>query len=297
MSVDIYRAKVEELIRQADITTVSARKIRKQIESLTNTSLEDVKKDFDDMVMEIYQQITDDIERAVLNGATPESNGNRYQQQQQQQQQQQLPPQTIAFGVSLPPTSYMPPKPNPVPASALTSAIASEDGSEDGDDVGGESDASFSSVEEDKGSATKKLKTSSSSKKVKVKSKSKAKPSKASSKRSTDDKSKRKTPTNKDGTPKVNNFTRPMLISPTLHDVIGHAGEIGPSGKVEMSRPEVVKQIWVYIKENNLQAPNDKRLINCDSKLKTLFDGQDQISCFTMNKYIGNHLTKPEQTA
>ncbi|KAI1310823.1 hypothetical protein EDD11_003639 [Mortierella claussenii] len=326
-SVEIYRARVEELIRQADITTVSARKVRKQIETLTNTSLAPVKKEFDELVMEIYEKITDDIEHAVLTGGqNPGSNGVQHHQpspaaqrappvpklQQQQQQFQAQAPQTHSFGFALPPTSFVPPSPpKPAPAAAVSrsaSSKTSEDSNNDDedDDDGDESDASFSSVEEGKTSSkgssgtkrtNKKAKTtpatSSKSKKAGSK-KSKATPTKKEKEKTT--KAKRKTPVNEDGTPKVNNFTRPMIISPTLNEVIGHAGAIGPSGRVEMSRPEVVKQIWVYIKENNLQTENDKRMINCDSKLKTLF-GQDQINCFTMNKYLGSHLSKPEQLA
>ncbi|KAF8938576.1 hypothetical protein EDD21DRAFT_363056 [Dissophora ornata] len=312
-SVEMYRAKVEELIRQADITTVSARGIRKQIETLTNSSLANVKREFDELVMEIYSKITDEIEHAVLNGGqAPRSNSaqNHHQQPQQPQyqaQQQAPAPQSqkLSFGgLALPPTSYVPPKLEPV--------APSTNGSDE--DEENDSDSSFSSVEEGNGRASKKAKTSSSSSNKKSSSSSKSKPktkaksatasklkskslTKSSSKTKKDKdepKVKRKQPVNEDGTPKVNNFTRPMIISDKLYEVIGHAGTTGPSGRVEMSRPEVVKQIWVYIKEKGLQAENDKRMINCDPKLKTLF-GQDQVNCFSMNKYLSGHLSKPEE--
>jgi chromatin remodeling complex protein RSC6 len=38
----------------------------------------------------------------------------------------------------------------------------------------------------------------------------------------------------------------------------------------------------------------DKREINCDEKMKALV-GLDKINCFSMNKYIGAHLIKPEE--
>ncbi|KAG0303713.1 hypothetical protein BGZ98_006356 [Dissophora globulifera] len=320
-NVEMYRAKVAELIRQADITTVSARGIRKQIETLTSSSLANVKREFDELVMEIYEKITDEIERAVLNGGqAPGSNGVHHQQQPQQnhvqpqyQQQpplQQQPSQTHSFGgFALPPTSYVPPKVEPPKPASVKKVVKQEtpvsqtnhsddDNSDDGDD----SDASYSSVEEGNARPSKKAKTSSSSSskksssasKSKTKSKSKTSVSSKKDKDKEKAKVKRKQPVNEDGTPKVNNFTRPMIISDKLYNVIGHAGKIGASGRVEMSRPEVVKQIWVHIKENGLQAENDKRLINCDLKLKTLF-GQDQVNCFAMNKYLSGHLSKPEE--
>ncbi len=53
-----------------------------------------------------------------------------------------------------------------------------------------------------------------------------------------------------------------------------------------MSRPQVVKNIWVYIKSNDLQNPADRREILCDDKLKSIF-GVDKINMFKMNKTLG----------
>ncbi|KAG0324112.1 hypothetical protein BG000_002331 [Podila horticola] len=310
-SVEQYRSKVTELISMADITTVSAKGIRKQIESLSGRSLEPVKREFDELVMEIYQKITDDIEQSVLNGTTQSNHNQGYHQDYYPQQnhqnhnqnnhnhaqqptlappQSQAPPQS-SFGFSLPPTSYVPPEPEPAP---------SEDDEAD-------SDASFSSVEGGRSnkkakvssSGASKKSSSSSTKKSSSSSKSKSKTSSSSSKKDKEKekektKTKRKQPVNDDGTPKVNNFTRPMVISDKLNDVIGHAGTVGVSGRVEMSRPEVVKQLWVYIKSNGLQDESDKRNIKCDGKLKALF-GHDQVNCFSMNKYLSGHLSKVEE--
>ena len=54
---------------------------------------------------------------------------------------------------------------------------------------------------------------------------------------------------------------KPMHLSADLEAVIGK----GP-----MSRGEVVKQIWVYIKKHNLQNPKNKRNILADDKLTHL---------------------------
>lgn len=54
----------------------------------------------------------------------------------------------------------------------------------------------------------------------------------------------------------------------------------------KMSRPQVVKNIWVYIKSNDLQNPADRREILCDDKLKSIF-GVDKINMFKMNKTLG----------
>lgn len=54
------------------------------------------------------------------------------------------------------------------------------------------------------------------------------------------------------------------------------------TGETELSRPQVVKQIWVYIKEHDLQDPKDKRKIICDDNLQAVF-GSKRVNMFSMN--------------
>jgi upstream activation factor subunit UAF30 len=63
-------------------------------------------------------------------------------------------------------------------------------------------------------------------------------------------------------------------------------------GSEPMPRTEVTKRVWDYIKQNNLQDPNDKRTIRADAKLKPVFDGKDAVSMFEMTKLVNNHLKK-----
>jgi upstream activation factor subunit UAF30 len=56
-----------------------------------------------------------------------------------------------------------------------------------------------------------------------------------------------------------------------------------------MARTEVVKGLWAYIKEHNLQNPNDKREILLDDAMKSLF-GVDRFDMFQMNKYVSPHI-------
>ena len=77
-------------------------------------------------------------------------------------------------------------------------------------------------------------------------------------------------------------FMKPMTISPELAAVVGK----GP-----MPRSEVVKELWVYIKKNNLQEPTNKRNINADENLKKVFDGKDMVNMFEMTKLVSKHLS------
>ena len=76
-------------------------------------------------------------------------------------------------------------------------------------------------------------------------------------------------------------FMAPLTPSATLADVIGSK---------PVPRTEVIKQIWNYIKKNGLQDSKNRRMINADAKLKTLFGGKSQISMFELAKVVNNHV-------
>ncbi|WP_262270872.1 SWIB/MDM2 domain-containing protein [Microvirga yunnanensis] len=61
-------------------------------------------------------------------------------------------------------------------------------------------------------------------------------------------------------------------------------------GSSPLPRTEVVRKVWVYIKSNNLQNPENKREIMADEKLQAVFGGKNKVSMFEMNKYLAQHL-------
>ncbi|MDE2079013.1 MAG: hypothetical protein KGI73_01355 [Patescibacteria group bacterium] len=75
---------------------------------------------------------------------------------------------------------------------------------------------------------------------------------------------------------------KPMNLSPELEAVVGK----GP-----MSRGEVVKKIWEYIKKHDLQNPKNKRNILADDKLKVIFGGKSEVTMFEMTKLVSAHLS------
>ncbi|MBI5401690.1 SWIB/MDM2 domain-containing protein [Candidatus Wolfebacteria bacterium] len=77
-------------------------------------------------------------------------------------------------------------------------------------------------------------------------------------------------------------FMKPMNVSAELAAVVGN----GP-----MPRSEVVKKLWAYIKENNLQDPSNKRNINADESLKKVFGGKEVVNMFEMTKLVSKHLS------
>jgi chromatin remodeling complex protein RSC6 len=78
-------------------------------------------------------------------------------------------------------------------------------------------------------------------------------------------------------------FNAAHQLSPALEAVVGP----GP-----MSRPDVTKKLWVYIKEHNLQDPANKRQINADDKLKLVFGGEAHIDMMKLAGFVGQNLVK-----
>ena len=74
---------------------------------------------------------------------------------------------------------------------------------------------------------------------------------------------------------------KPLNLSPELEAVVGK----GP-----LSRGQVVKKIWEYIKRLNLQNPQNKRNILADEKLKVLFGGKSEVTMFEMTKLVSAHM-------
>ncbi|KAI3765335.1 hypothetical protein L2E82_15365 [Cichorium intybus] len=75
-------------------------------------------------------------------------------------------------------------------------------------------------------------------------------------------------------------------ISPELQVILGESS---------LSRTDIVKQLWAYIKKNNLQDPGNKRKINCDDALRVVFE-TDCTDMFKMNKLLAKHIIPLEPT-
>lgn len=52
---------------------------------------------------------------------------------------------------------------------------------------------------------------------------------------------------------------------------------------------QIVKQLWAYIRKNNLQDPSNKRKIICDDALRLVFE-TDCTDMFKMNKLLAKHI-------
>merc|ERR1711936_245254 len=83
--------------------------------------------------------------------------------------------------------------------------------------------------------------------------------------------------------PKGSGLTKPLTLSEDLTTLLGSKkGE-------QLSRPEVVKRLWAYIKEKKLQDPANKQFFTPDKAMQPIF-GKEKVRAFGMVKHLKGHL-------
>jgi len=78
----------------------------------------------------------------------------------------------------------------------------------------------------------------------------------------------------------------PALMKPVQPDEVLAA----VVGSTPLSRGELTKKVWDYIKAKGLQDEKKKTLINADEALKKVFGGKEQVTMFEMTKLISGHV-------
>jgi chromatin remodeling complex protein RSC6 len=76
-------------------------------------------------------------------------------------------------------------------------------------------------------------------------------------------------------------FMKALQPSPELAVLVGAA---------PLARTEVVKLVWAYIKEKNLQNPANKRNILCDASMRAVM-GKDEVTMFELTGLLSQHLS------
>lgn len=77
-------------------------------------------------------------------------------------------------------------------------------------------------------------------------------------------------------------FMKAMKISDALAKIVGSK---------PLPRTEVTKKLWQYIKKNRLQDTVNRRNINADANLLSVFGGRRTVSMFDMTKLVSKHLS------
>jgi hypothetical protein len=76
-------------------------------------------------------------------------------------------------------------------------------------------------------------------------------------------------------------FMRPVQPDAMLARVVGSS---------PLSRMELTKKVWAYIKRNVLQDKKNRRLINADDNFKRIFGGRAQVDMFQMTALVAKHV-------
>ncbi|KAJ4755189.1 SWIB/MDM2 domain superfamily protein [Rhynchospora pubera] len=64
------------------------------------------------------------------------------------------------------------------------------------------------------------------------------------------------------------------------------------SGQSQMSHVSFFISVWSYIKQHNLQDVNNKNIVNCDDKLKSILLGKPQVELAELPALIKLHFPK-----
>ena len=85
---------------------------------------------------------------------------------------------------------------------------------------------------------------------------------------------------------KTKRKANPALLKPVQPDAVLAA----VVGSTPLSRGELTKKVWDYIKKHGLQDAKNKRNINADALLKPIFGGKSQVTMFEMTKLVSSHV-------
>ncbi|RDW68580.1 hypothetical protein BP5796_09237 [Coleophoma crateriformis] len=250
-----YSAIIDDIIAKGDLTTISAKQIRKGLQDAIEKDLSDQKLEIKELIMERFDKASTD----AVPVASPPVNGH-FKTEVKAERAESTPPAVKSEDSEVddsPPKKKR--KSKPVDDAELAAMLQAQENSRARPTRGGE----------------------------KRKAKVVKKPRKKSAKKVKADDS--DVELNSEGEPKEKEkkggFHKLYILSAPLAELVGEP---------TLSRPQVVKKIWAYIKERDLQDPSDKRNIICDNRMQAVFK-QDKVHMFTMNKILGKQLYDVEE--
>lgn len=94
--------------------------------------------------------------------------------------------------------------------------------------------------------------------------------------------SSKKTSSKKASSEKTARKQKTYTLSPALIDIVGTDS---------LSRPEIVKKMWEYIKTHECQDPKNKRLIRPDAALEKVFGSKEPLDMMKLAGMISSHIS------
>ncbi|KAL1922868.1 uncharacterized protein VTP21DRAFT_9244 [Calcarisporiella thermophila] len=255
VDLENYRQRILEILRISDLSQISSRKIRHQLEQEYSLDLKPYKSELDQLVLECYDSVQEEAEEAS-NGSSPEVPISSH---------------------TITPTS------NSASTKRSKGRVKSADVVDSDDELDG---SDYKSTKNVKSGGKKRRRQEEDDEAMARRLQQEINGLRRSSKTASKNTSGKKKKTDGEKRPPNPNnpFMRPMVMSPALADFLNAQ---------ELPRPEIVKRLWAYIKEHNLQDPENKRSIICDERLASIF-GKEKLDSFGMNKDLSSLLKKKE---
>jgi len=262
ISKEDLKKEIQDILKDADLDNTSAKKVRLQLQEKLDCDLTERKKEVDALVMEVIDEQTQDDE-----GEEDEEDDGDEEEDEEEEEE----------------------KPRKKAASRKRADSDSEYDDEEPSDGGGsdyEPDEPVKVSKSSKKAVKRKNKfgsddESSGEEWGGSKSKKKAASKKKKKKAGSDDDSEDEKPKRKRKPGAKNGFTIPLKLSAELADIVGAE---------EMPRHEVVKRMWQYIKDNNLQDPKNKQMVKVDDKLAKIVPTK-KFRGFGMAKFLKAHMS------
>ncbi|KAJ5171228.1 uncharacterized protein N7500_004011 [Penicillium coprophilum] len=265
---DKYIDIIDDILAKSDLTTISEKRIRKGLQDVVGYDLTPMKSTIKQLIMERF-------DRYVGVGGSPDeeapSNGQRDGD-------------TASAAVPSPPPSSSPVKRQASSDATSEPASASPPAKKQKPDTDTDADAAFAAkLQAEENSRARPTRGGNTRRAAPVKKKSKAKTSKRVKAEDDSDIDSGEEP--KKEVNRNTGFHKPMNLSEPLSALLG---------EVTLSRPQTVKKVWQYIRENELQDPSDRRQILCDDAMRGVFK-QDRVHMFTMTKILNQNLYNPDE--
>ncbi|GFR68043.1 upstream activation factor subunit spp27-like [Elysia marginata] len=248
-SVDELKKAIKGILKGADLDSLSAKAVRKILEEKFSADFSKRKKEIDKLVMKMITELDEEEDES-------EDGQNGKGGSEDEESEEEAPKKKQKKSSSSSSSSI---KPKPEKAEKKRKSATKADDSED---------PVMSSIKQmDDEDLAKKLQEEETGLRRRA---TRGPPPKPRKEREKDPDKKKK--------PSL--YSRPCQLSEELGAVVGAN---------EMPRPEVVKTLWSIVKERNLQDPENKQFMLCDSQMESLF-GLKRVKLFGMMKYLKKHI-------
>ncbi|CAL1533329.1 unnamed protein product [Lymnaea stagnalis] len=257
-SVEELKKAIKNILKGADLDSLSAKKVRKMLEEKYEADFSNRRKEIDKLVMKMIEEDESDEE-------TEKKEPNKKESDEEEEEEKEDDENGVGDGSDADSKEEVPKKKaKKSPPSSSSAKPKKRKSATKADDS---EDPVMSSIKQmDDEDLAKKLQEEETG----LRRRRAAAPKPRKEREKDPDKKK-----------KTSLYSRPCQLSDLLAAVVG---------KNEMPRPDVVKTLWSIVKERNLQDPANKQFMLCDAQMEALF-GSKRVKLFGMMKYLKKHIT------